>query len=66
MRVETVQATGPGTSLLGPLWPRSERFPGVILTSGDLKSLADILSTLCPKDSEEKRSLDATLLAVPR
>ncbi len=52
-------ARGEATALRGMLQAEMERSP-------DFVRLANALSALYPKDSEEKRLLDAMLLAVPR
>lgn len=54
-----LQARGEATALRALLETESERSP-------DFLRLANALSALYPKDSEEKRLLDAMLLAVPR
>jgi hypothetical protein len=54
-----LQARGEATALRALLEGESERSP-------DFLRLANALSALYPKDSEEKRLLDAMLLAVPR
>jgi hypothetical protein len=54
-----LQARGEATALRALLEAESERSP-------DFLRLANALSALYPKDSEEKRLLDAMLLAVPR
>jgi hypothetical protein len=62
MRVETVQTNGPASWAVGLrslLKAEQERSP-------DFLRLANALSALYPKGSEEKRLLDAMLLAVPR
>jgi putative DNA methylase len=54
-----LQARGEATALRALLQAEIERSP-------DFLRLANALSALYPKDSEEKRLLDAMLLAVPR
>jgi len=54
-----LQAGGQATALRAMLEAETERSP-------DFLRLANALSALYPKDSEEKRLLDAMLLAVPR
>jgi putative DNA methylase len=54
-----LQARGEATALRALLEAESERSP-------DFLRLANALSALYPKNSEEKRLLDAMLLAVPR
>ncbi len=54
-----LQAGGASNALRSLLQTEIERGP-------DFLRLANALSALCPKDSEEKRLLDAMLLAVPR
>jgi putative DNA methylase len=54
-----LQARGEATALRALLGAESERSP-------DFLRLANALSALYPKDSEEKRLLDAMLLAAPR
>jgi putative DNA methylase len=54
-----LQARGEATALRALLEAENERSP-------DFLRLANALSALYPKDSEEKRLLDAMLLAVPR
>jgi adenine-specific DNA methylase len=54
-----LQARGEATALRAMLQAETERSP-------DFLRLANALSALYPKDSEEKRLLDAMLLAVPR
>jgi adenine-specific DNA methylase len=54
-----LQARGEATALRAMLQAEIERSP-------DFLRLANALSALYPKDSEEKRLLDAMLLAVPR
>jgi hypothetical protein len=54
-----LQARGEATALRALLEAESERSP-------DFLRLANALSALYPKDSEEKRLLDAMLLGVPR
>jgi hypothetical protein len=54
-----LQARGEATALRALLEAEGERSP-------DFLRLANALSALYPKDSEEKRLLDAMLLAVPR
>jgi putative DNA methylase len=54
-----LQARGEATALRALLEAESERSP-------DFLRLANALSALYPKDSEEKRLLDAMLLAAPR
>jgi putative DNA methylase len=54
-----LQARGEATALRALLQAEAERSP-------DFLRLANALSALYPKDSEEKRLLDAMLLAVPR
>ncbi|MCI0723929.1 MAG: hypothetical protein L0338_33970 [Acidobacteria bacterium] len=54
-----LQARGEATALRALLEAESERSP-------DFLRLANALSALYPKDSEEKRLLDAMLLVVPR
>ena len=53
------QSSGPANALRALLKAEQERGP-------DFVRLANALSALYPKDSEEKRLLDAMLLAVPR
>ena len=54
-----LQAGGQATALRAMLGAETQRSP-------DFLRLATALSALYPKDSEEKRLLDAMLLAVPR
>jgi hypothetical protein len=54
-----LQASGKANALRTMLRSETERSPGFL-------RLANALSALYPKDSEEKRLLDAMLLAVPR
>lgn len=54
-----LQAAGRANALRGPLKAEAERSP-------DFLRLANALSALYPKGCEEKRLLDAMLLAVPR
>ena len=54
-----LQASGQANGLRAMLKDEQERGP-------DFLRLANALSALYPKDSEEKRLLDAMLLAVPR
>jgi putative DNA methylase len=54
-----LQASGHAAALRALLKTETERSP-------DFLRLANALSALYPKDSEEKRLLDAMLLAVPR
>jgi hypothetical protein len=54
-----LQARGEATALRAMLQAETERSP-------DFLRLANALSALYPKDSEEKRLLDAMLLATPR
>jgi len=54
-----LQASGRANALRGLLKEELERGP-------DFLRLANALSVLYPKDSEEKRLLDAMLLAMPR
>jgi len=54
-----LQASGRANALRALLKAEQERSP-------DFLRLANALSALYPKDSEEKRLLDAMLLAVPR
>jgi hypothetical protein len=54
-----LQASGRANALRTLLKSEQERGP-------DFLRLANALSALYPKDSEEKRLLDAMLLAVPR
>lgn len=54
-----LQAGGQATALRAMLEAETQRSP-------DFLRLANALSALYPKDSEEKRLLDAMLLAVPR
>ena len=54
-----LQAGGQATALRAMLEAETERSP-------DFLRLANALSALYPKNSEEKRLLDAMLLAVPK
>ncbi len=54
-----LQASGQANALRTPLKAEQDRGP-------DFLRLANALSALYPKDSEEKRLLDAMLLAMPR
>jgi len=54
-----LQASGQANGLRAMLKEEQQRGP-------DFLRLANALSALYPKDSEEKRLLDAMLLAVPR
>jgi hypothetical protein len=54
-----LQAGGQATALRAMLEAETQRSP-------DFLRLANALSALYPKDSEEKRLLDAMLLAAPR
>ena len=54
-----LQAGGQATALRAMLEAETQRSP-------DFLRLANALSALCPKDSEEKRLLDAMLLAAPK
>jgi hypothetical protein len=54
-----LQAGGQATALRAMLEVESQRGP-------DFLRLANALSALYPKESEEKRLLDAMLLTVPR
>jgi putative DNA methylase len=54
-----LQASGKANALRAMLKAEQERGP-------DFLRLANALSALYPKDSEEKRLLDAMLLAMPR
>lgn len=54
-----LQSSGRANALRALLRAEQERGP-------DFVRLANALSALYPKDSEEKRLLDAMLLAVPR
>ncbi len=54
-----LQASGRANALRALLKAEQDRSP-------DFLRLANALSALYPKDSEEKRLLDAMLLAVPR
>jgi len=54
-----LQASGRANALRALLKSEQDRSP-------DFLRLANALSALYPKDSEEKRLLDAMLLAVPR
>jgi putative DNA methylase len=58
-RAMLLQAGGQATALRALLEAETQRSP-------DFLRLANALSALYPKDSEEKRLLDAMLLAVPR
>jgi putative DNA methylase len=54
-----LQASGPANALRALLKAEQDRSP-------DFLMLANALSTLYPKESEEKRLLDAMLLAMPK
>jgi hypothetical protein len=65
------RAHGPtGTPHLGERARRIHRDPGVLAGESwmgpDVRQLASAFSALYPKDSEEKRLVDAMLLAMPR